>query len=45
LELLVKDQLDCPDERSYHQTAGMIEKSLAEFGIPAKVVGYGWGQL
>jgi S-DNA-T family DNA segregation ATPase FtsK/SpoIIIE len=40
LELLVKDQLDRPDERNINQTAGMIEKSLAEFGIPAKVVGY-----
>jgi S-DNA-T family DNA segregation ATPase FtsK/SpoIIIE len=40
LELLVKDQLDRPDERNINQTAGMIEKTLAEFGIPAKVVGY-----
>ena len=40
LELLGKDQLDRPDERDINQTAGMIEKSLAEFGIPAKVVGY-----
>jgi S-DNA-T family DNA segregation ATPase FtsK/SpoIIIE len=40
LDLLVKDQLDRPDERSINQTAGMIEKSLAEFGIPAKVVGF-----
>ena len=40
LELLVRDQLDRPDERNINQTAGMIEKSLAEFGIPAKVVGY-----
>jgi len=40
LDLLVNDQLDRPDERNINQTAGMIEKSLAEFGIPAKVVGY-----
>jgi len=40
LELLVRDQLDRPDERNINQTAGMIEKSLAEFGIPAKVVGF-----
>lgn len=40
LELLVKDQLERPDERNINQTAGMIEKSLAEFGIPAKVVGF-----
>jgi S-DNA-T family DNA segregation ATPase FtsK/SpoIIIE len=43
LELLVKDQQDRPDERNINQTAGMIEKSLAEFGIPAKVVGYRMG--
>jgi len=40
LELLVKDALDRPDERNINQTAGLIEKSLAEFGIPAKVVGF-----
>ncbi len=40
LDLLVKEQGDRPDERNINQTAGMIEKSLAEFGIPAKVVGY-----
>jgi len=40
LELLGKDQMDRPDERDINQIAGMIEKSLAEFGIPAKVVGY-----
>lgn len=40
LDLLVKDQLDHPDERNINQTAGMIEKTLAEFGIPAKVIGY-----
>jgi S-DNA-T family DNA segregation ATPase FtsK/SpoIIIE len=40
LDLLVKDQLDSPDERNINQTAGMIEKTLAEFGIPAKVIGY-----
>ena len=36
----MNDQMDRPDERNINQTAGMIEKSLAEFGIPAKVVGY-----
>ena len=29
-----------PDERNINQTAGLIEKSLSEFGIPAKVVGF-----
>lgn len=29
-----------PNERHINQTAGLIEKTLAEFGIPAKVVGF-----
>lgn len=29
-----------PSERHINQTAGLIEKTLAEFGIPAKVVGF-----
>ena len=40
LELLVHEQSARPDERSINQTAGLIEKTLAEFGIPAKVVGF-----
>ena len=40
LDLLVLEQSNRPDERSINQTAGMIEKSLADFGIPAKVVGF-----
>jgi S-DNA-T family DNA segregation ATPase FtsK/SpoIIIE len=40
LDLLVKELSDRPDERNINQTAGMIEKTLAEFGIPAKVVGF-----
>ena len=40
LELLIREQVERPDERNINQTAGMIEKTLAEFGIPAKVVGY-----
>ena len=31
------------DERHINQTAGLIEKALAEFGVPAKVVGYRTG--
>jgi S-DNA-T family DNA segregation ATPase FtsK/SpoIIIE len=38
--LLVNEQFSRPDERSINQTAGLIEKSLAEFGIPARVVGF-----
>jgi DNA segregation ATPase FtsK/SpoIIIE, S-DNA-T family len=40
LELLALEQGYHPDERTINQTAGLIEKALAEFGIPAKVVGF-----
>jgi S-DNA-T family DNA segregation ATPase FtsK/SpoIIIE len=37
---LLGEQSVRPDERNINQTAGLIEKSLSEFGIPAKVVGF-----
>jgi len=40
LDLLQPDTLYRPDERTINQTAGLIEKTLAEFGIPARVVGF-----
>ncbi len=40
LNVLLSEQSVRPDERTINQTAGMIEKSLSEFGIPAKVVGF-----
>lgn len=40
LNLLSSEQAYRPDERNINQLAGMIEKTLFEFGIPAKVVGY-----
>ena len=40
LELLVNEQSSRPDERNINLTAGLIEKTLAEFGIPAKVIGF-----
>jgi DNA segregation ATPase FtsK/SpoIIIE, S-DNA-T family len=40
LSLLVNEQSARPDERNINMTAGMIEKTLAEFGIPARVVGF-----
>ena len=40
LNLLSAEQSLRPDERHINLTAGLIEKTLAEFGIPAKVVGY-----
>lgn len=39
LDLLLEEHASRPDERHIHLTAGLIEKTLAEFGIPAKVVG------
>jgi S-DNA-T family DNA segregation ATPase FtsK/SpoIIIE len=40
LNVLLGEQTVRPDERNINQTAGLIEKSLSEFGIPAKVVGF-----
>jgi DNA segregation ATPase FtsK/SpoIIIE, S-DNA-T family len=40
LNILLADQNTRPDERTINQTAGMIEKTLAEFGIVATVVGF-----
>jgi S-DNA-T family DNA segregation ATPase FtsK/SpoIIIE len=40
LSMLLADQNARPDERTINQTAGMIEKTLAEFGIVATVVGF-----
>ena len=40
LNVLLGEQNVRPDERNINQTAGLIEKSLSEFGIPAKVVGF-----
>ena len=40
LNILLADQNARPDERTINQTAGMIEKTLAEFGIVATVVGF-----
>ncbi len=39
LDLLVTESAYRPDERNVNMTAGLIEKTLGEFGIPAKVVG------
>ena len=40
LNILLSDQATRPDERTINQTAGMIEKTLAEFGIQATVIGF-----
>lgn len=40
LDLLEDERSNRPNERHINLTAGLIEKSLAEFGIPAKVVSF-----
>jgi S-DNA-T family DNA segregation ATPase FtsK/SpoIIIE len=40
LNVLISEQNVRPDEQTINQTAGLIEKTLSEFGIPAKVVGF-----
>lgn len=40
LNILLTEQAARTDERTINQTAGLIMKTLAEFGIPATVVGY-----
>jgi len=40
LDLLNKGESFKPDKRTINLTAGLIEKTLSEFGIPAKVVGF-----
>jgi S-DNA-T family DNA segregation ATPase FtsK/SpoIIIE len=40
LNVLLGEQSVRTDDRTINQTAGLIEKSLSEFGIPAKVVGF-----
>jgi S-DNA-T family DNA segregation ATPase FtsK/SpoIIIE len=43
LDLLLKGDTFKPDKRTINLTAGLIEKTLDEFGIPAKVVGFRTG--
>jgi len=43
LDLLLNEMTGRMDERAINETAGLIEKTLAEFGIPAKVVGFKTG--
>ncbi|HIE25582.1 MAG TPA: DUF87 domain-containing protein, partial [Anaerolineales bacterium] len=40
LGLLLSEKKSRLDERTINQTAGLIEKTLDEFGIPAKVIGF-----
>ena len=43
LDILQKGETFKPDKRAINLTAGLIEKTLDEFGIPAKVVGFRTG--
>ena len=43
LDMLSKGEIYKPDKRAINLTAGLIEKTLDEFGIPAKVVGFRTG--
>lgn len=40
LDILLSGDSIKPSQRHINQTAGLIEKTLAEFGVPAKVVGF-----
>ena len=40
LTILSGEQTSRPDERTINQIAGLIEKTLSEFGIPATVIGF-----
>jgi DNA segregation ATPase FtsK/SpoIIIE, S-DNA-T family len=40
LNLLMKEQAEPPDRHQIHSSAAQLEKTLAEFGIPARVKGY-----
>jgi S-DNA-T family DNA segregation ATPase FtsK/SpoIIIE len=40
LNILLAEQTVNTDERTINQTAGLIMKTLSEFGIPATVIGY-----
>ncbi len=40
LSILLGDSATRTDERTINQTAGLIMKTLSEFGIPATVIGY-----
>lgn len=40
IDLLSLEQTSRPDERHINKMAGILEKTLSEFGIPARVVGF-----
>lgn len=40
LSILDEEKSSSPDKHTINMTAGLIEKTLADFGIPSKVVGF-----
>jgi DNA segregation ATPase FtsK/SpoIIIE, S-DNA-T family len=40
VDILITGKGSRPDERHINQRAGLIEQTLAEFGVPAKVIGF-----
>lgn len=40
LNLLMKETIERPDQATIHHTALLLESTLAEFGLPARVTGY-----
>jgi len=40
LEILIQEKDSQPDERHINQRAGLIEQTLAEFGVPVKVISF-----
>ncbi|UYN90361.1 MAG: hypothetical protein KIT08_03760 [Anaerolineales bacterium] len=40
LKLLVEERTTRPDERHINEMAGLLEKALAELGVPAKVIDF-----
>jgi S-DNA-T family DNA segregation ATPase FtsK/SpoIIIE len=40
LKILSGERTSRPDERTINQIAGLVEKTLSEFGIPATVIGF-----
>jgi S-DNA-T family DNA segregation ATPase FtsK/SpoIIIE len=40
LSILEEEKSSSPDKHTINMTAGLIEKTLADFGIPSKVVGF-----
>lgn len=40
LNLFAREQVERPDQQQIHMNAALLEKTLLEFGVPARVTGY-----